>query len=47
MRLLALGLRVPELSEEGVSVLADYTFWASAEKAKRELARQPRPVAGR
>jgi nucleoside-diphosphate-sugar epimerase len=40
----ALGLRVPELSEEGVSVFADYTFWASAEKAKRELDWRSRPV---
>ena len=40
----AFGLRVPELSEEGLSVFADYTFWASAEKAKRELGWQSRPV---
>lgn len=43
-RLEALGLHVPELSEEGVSVLADYTFWATADKAKRELGWQPRPA---
>lgn len=39
-----LGLRLPELSEEGVSAMADYTFWASAEKAQRELAWQARPM---
>jgi nucleoside-diphosphate-sugar epimerase len=39
----AFGLRMT-LSSEVLGSLADYTFWASAEKAKRELGWQPRPV---
>ncbi len=32
------------LSSEGLRALADYTFYASADKAKRELAWTPRPI---
>ena len=39
----AFGLRMT-FSSEALGSLADYTFWASAEKAKRELGWQPRPV---
>jgi len=39
----AFGLRTT-LSSEALSSLADYTFFGSAEKAKRELGWQPRPV---
>jgi nucleoside-diphosphate-sugar epimerase len=38
-----LGVR-SQFSAEGLSALADYTFWATADKAKRELGWQPRPV---
>jgi nucleoside-diphosphate-sugar epimerase len=33
-----------EYSSEALNAMADYTFFASAEKAKRELGWQPRPV---
>lgn len=39
----AFGLRMT-FSSEALNSLADCTFWASAEKAKRELGWQPRPV---
>lgn len=38
-----LGLKTP-FSSEALGTLADYTFWGSADKAKRELGWQPRPV---
>lgn len=37
------GLHLP-LSADAVASQADYTFWASADKAKRELGWKPRPV---
>ena len=39
----AFGLRIL-FSSEALGSLADYTFYGSAEKAKRELGWQPRPV---
>lgn len=39
----ALKMRLP-FSAEALTTLNDYTFWASAEKAKRELGWRPRPV---
>lgn len=39
----ALKVRLP-FSSEALATLNDYTFWASAEKAKRELGWRPRPV---
>jgi nucleoside-diphosphate-sugar epimerase len=33
-----------QFSAEALGTLADYTFWASAEKARRELGWQPRPL---
>ena len=39
----AFGLRTT-FSSEALNSLADYTFFGSAEKAKRELCWQPRPV---
>lgn len=39
----AVGLRLP-FSAEALRSLADYTFWASAEKATRELGWTHRPV---
>jgi dihydroflavonol-4-reductase len=42
--LAALGVALPDLSEEGVSALSGYTYWGSAEKAKRELGWRVRPV---
>lgn len=39
----SLGARMP-LSAEALGSLSDYTFWGSAEKAKRELGWQPRPI---
>lgn len=38
-----LGLKT-QFSSEALGTLADYTFWGSADKAKRELGWQPRPV---
>jgi nucleoside-diphosphate-sugar epimerase len=38
-----LGLKLP-VSAESLAALADYTFWATAEKAKQELDWNPRPV---
>ncbi len=38
------GGSVPLVSSESLGSLTDYTFWASADKAKRELGWQPRPV---
>ena len=38
-----LGLRMP-LSAEGLGSMVDYTFWATAEKARRDLGWSPRPV---
>jgi nucleoside-diphosphate-sugar epimerase len=38
-----LGLKMP-FSAEALATLADYTFWASAEKARRELGWAERPV---
>ncbi|MBI3243432.1 MAG: NAD-dependent epimerase/dehydratase family protein [Chloroflexi bacterium] len=38
-----LGLSLP-LSSEALALLNDYTFYGSAEKAKRELGWQPRPI---
>jgi dihydroflavonol-4-reductase len=50
-QLMALAVRPLEMlgmelqfSSEGLSTLADYTFWATAEKARRELGWTPRPV---
>jgi len=37
------GVRLP-LSADAVASQADYTFWASADKAERELGWRPRPV---
>jgi len=37
------GIRMP-LSSEAISLLADYTFWASADKARQELDFTVRPV---
>jgi nucleoside-diphosphate-sugar epimerase len=42
--LAALGIALPDLSEEGVAALSGYTYWGSAEKAKRELGWRVRPV---
>ncbi len=39
----SMGLR-PAFSSEGLGALADYTFWGSADKAKRELGWTPRPI---
>ena len=39
----SLGMRMP-LSAEGLASLADYTFWATADKAGRELGFSVRPV---
>lgn len=39
----AFGLRI-EFSSEALAAVADYTFFGSADKAKRELGWQPRPV---
>ncbi len=33
-----------EYSAEGMAALVDYTFWGTANKAKRELEWQPRPI---
>ena len=38
-----LGLQLP-LSAEGLGSMVDYTFWATAEKAQREIGWNPRPV---
>lgn len=38
-----LGMEL-QFSSEGLSTLADYTFWAKADKARRELGWTPRPV---
>jgi nucleoside-diphosphate-sugar epimerase len=38
-----LGLKT-QFSSEALGTLADYTFWGSADKARRELGWQPRPV---
>lgn len=38
-----LGLNL-QFSSEALSTLNDYTFWGTADKAKRELGWQPRPV---
>jgi len=39
----SVGLHL-QFSAEALGALADYTFWGSAEKARRELGWQPRPV---
>jgi nucleoside-diphosphate-sugar epimerase len=39
----AVGLHL-QFSAEVLGTLADYTFWGNAEKARRELGWQPRPV---
>jgi dihydroflavonol-4-reductase len=39
----AVGLTLP-FSSEGMGALNDYTFWGTADKAKRELDWKPRPV---
>jgi nucleoside-diphosphate-sugar epimerase len=39
----AMGVRM-QFSAEALGSLADYTFWASADKAQRELGWTPRPV---
>ena len=33
-----------QFSSEALGTLADYTFWGSSDKAKRELGWQPRPI---
>lgn len=38
-----LGAALP-VSSEALAVLADYTFWATADKARKELSWSPRPV---
>ena len=38
-----MGVRLP-LSADGLATLADYTFWAGSDKARRELGWEPRPV---
>jgi hypothetical protein len=38
-----LGMEL-QFSSEGLSTLADYTFWATADRARRELGWTPRPV---
>lgn len=39
----AMGMQ-PAFSSEGLGTLVDYTFWGSADKAKRELGWTPRPI---